>query len=441
MLAPVETLPNDPDVVRALADFWTDYTLLALALHGPGGLEALDLSSITGPQEKQSLVMRLREEVIDDNVEVSDAEVETFFEEERPGEEVRARHILLLFPPDATQAQRDSVQALAADLRARAVGGANFAALAQEFSEDPGSASRGGDLDYFPRGVMVPAFEAAAFATPPGQISEVVESQFGLHIIRVEDLRTASLDELREEIRGLLRQDRVLAAESTFVADTENAANVRVEEGAVALLREVAQVEGEVLPRRTGQRVLARYEGGTFTAADFQEFLSSQPPGVGAQVQAASDQDLRGLLDNLVRSEVLVAEARRRGIEPDLEETRQIVDGLKEQYRQVAEAIGILELERQEGESVNRAVERRIREVLEQVIRGEVDVFPLQGLALPLRTQFGTALSDEGVDRTVQRIEVLRGEGLPGATPAPPGFPEDGDTDGIDDSDADSDDR
>ncbi len=424
LLAPVETLPNDPEVVRALADFWTDYTLLALALHGEGGLDRVDLSSITDPQEKQSLVLRLRDEVIDDEIEITDAEIQTIWDEERPGEEVRARHILLLFPPDATQVQQDSVRAQAEELRGRLVRGADFAQLARDFSEDPGSAQRGGDLDYFPRGVMVPPFEEAAFNTPPGTISEIVESQFGLHILRVEDLRSPTLDEMRDEIREMLRQDRVLSAESTFVADTEAVANVRVEDGAPTLMREVAEQAGEPLPRRTGQRALARFEGGSFTAADFQEFLAAQPPGILQQVDAASDEDLRGLLDNLVRSEVLVAEARRRGIEPDREETAQIVEGIREQYRQVAGAVGIETLERQEGESVNQAIQRRVREVLEQVVRGETDVFPLQGLALPLRSHFGAAVSDAGVDRTVERIEARRTAGGEGMTPPPAGFPE-----------------
>jgi peptidyl-prolyl cis-trans isomerase C len=424
ILAPVETLPNDPEVVRALADFWTDYTLLALALHGEGGLERVDLSSITEPQEKQSLVLRLRDEVIDDDIDVSDADVEALWESERPGEEVRARHILLLFPPDATQAQRDSVQAQAEDLRRRLVGGADFAQLARDFSEDPGSAQRGGDLDYFPRGVMVPPFEEAAFSTPPGTLSEIVESQFGLHIIRVEDLRSPTLDEMRDEIREMLRQDRVLSAESTFVADTEAAANVRVEDGATGLMREVAEAGGEPLPRRTGQRVLARFEGGSFTAADFQEFLASQPPGILGQVEGASDQELRGLLDNLVRSEVLVAEARRLGIEPDREETTRIVEGIQEQFRQVAGAVGLDTLERGEGESLNQAIQRRVREILDQVVRGETDVFPLQGLALPLRNHFGAAVSDAGVERAVERVEARRGEGGPDGESLPFDLPE-----------------
>lgn len=435
MLAPVETLPADPEVVRALADFWTDYSLLALLVNREGDLEDLDLSAILEPQESQSLVLQLRDSVIDEDIEISDAELEAAFEAERPGEEVRARHILLLYPPDATQAQRDSVGALADDLRQRAVGGADFAALATEWSGDPGSAQRGGDLDYFPRGVMVAPFEEAAFSTPPGQISDIVESQFGLHIIRVEDRRSPSLDEIREELRGSLRQERVMQAESIFVADIEGAADLQTEEGAADIMREIAEGDTAPLTGRAASRTLVRYEGGAFTAADFQDFLSTQPPNLRMQIAAGSDEDLGGLLDNLVRSELLVAEARRRGLEPDAEETRTVSEGIRAQYRQFAESIGLTDLELAEGETLNQAVDRKIREVLELVIRGETDVFPLQGLSLPLRARYGAAISDEGVERTAARIEALRAEGdvpegdeadTPVAPPAAP--PEEGET-------------
>ena len=411
MLAPVETLPADPEVVRALAEFWTDYTLLALLVNREGDLESLDLSAILEPQESQSMVLQLRDAVIDEDIEISDTELETLFESERPGEEVRARHILLLFPPDATQAQRDSVRELAEDLRQRAVGGADFAALATEWSGDPGSAQRGGDLDYFPRGVMVAPFEEAAFSTPPGQVSDIVESQFGLHIIRVEDIRSPSLDEIREELRASLRQERVMQAESIFVADIEGAANLRTEEGVAGIMREVAEAGAAPLTGRAARRPLVRYEGGAFTAADFHDFLATQPANLRMQIAAASDEDLEGLLDNLVRSELLVAEARRRGIEPDAEESRSVSEGIRAQYRQFAESIGIADLEPAEGETLNQAVDRRIREVLELVIRGETDVFPLQGLSLPLRARYGAAISDDGVERTATRVEALRAEG------------------------------
>lgn len=416
LLAPVQELPNDGEVVRALAEFWMDYTLLALAVTETDGdgIAQLDLSSVLEPQENQSVIMRLREAVIDENIEISDEELEAFFEAERPGEEVRARHILLLFPTDATQAQVDSVRNLAEDLRDRARAGANFANLASEWSEDPGSAQRGGDLDFFPRGMMVPSFEEAAFSLAPGEISDIVESQFGLHIIRVEDRRTPTLDEIRDDLRMGLRQERIAQAESIFVAGVEEAANIRVEDNAASLMKEVAEQDEQPLTGRSASRVLARYQGGTYTAGEFQKFLISQGPGLRPQVVMAEDQDLLNFLENLVRSELLLVEARARGIEADQEEVQAVRESILDQYRQIAEIVGVSEITVADGQSRNDAVSAAILGILEQVIRGEADVFPLQNLALPLRQKYGSKLSESSVDRVVERVEVLRTQGIPG---------------------------
>jgi len=427
LLAPVQELPNDGEVVRALADFWMDYTLLALAVTEPNGdgIERLDISSILGPQESQSIIMRLREAVIDEEFEIGDDEVSVFFESQRPGEEVRARHILLLFPPDATQAQADSVRNLAVDLRDRARAGANFANLATEWSEDPGSAQRGGDLDYFPRGMMVAPFEEAAFTLAPGEVSDIVETQFGLHIIRVEDRRSPSLDEIREELRMGMRQERVAQAESIFVAGVESAANVRVDDGAAALMREVAEQPAQPLTGRLANRVLARYQGGSYTAADFQMFLIAQGPGLRPQVGMAEDQDLLNFLDNLVRSELLLSEAKRRGIGADPEESEAVRQSILDQYRQIAAIVGVSGITVAEGENRNDAVAAAVLGILQQVIRGEADVFSLENLMLPLRQQYGATLSESAVAKVVDRIEALRAGDLSD------GFPE-GDTDGDD---------
>jgi hypothetical protein len=119
---------------------------------------------------------------------------------------------------EATPAQRDSIMTRARDVREQACRRADFAELAREHSEDPGSAQQGGDLDYFGRGQMVVPFEEAAFALQAGEISEVVESPFGLHIIKVEDKRvTAVRGRQREMYRQFAQQQRVGEAEEAYV--------------------------------------------------------------------------------------------------------------------------------------------------------------------------------------------------------------------------------
>jgi ABC-type Fe3+/spermidine/putrescine transport system ATPase subunit len=95
--------------------------------------------------------------------------------------------------------------------RERAKAGEDFAALAKQYSKDPGSAAVGGDLNFFPKEQMVPPFSAAAFAMKPGEISNLVETQFGLHIIKVTDRRvgrTVPLAEVSDRLSNFLKQRR-----------------------------------------------------------------------------------------------------------------------------------------------------------------------------------------------------------------------------------------
>jgi peptidyl-prolyl cis-trans isomerase D len=126
-------------------------------------------------------------------------------------EQRQASHILLAFKPNATDADKAKVRAKAEEVlaQARKSPGA-FAALAKKYSEDPGSAAKGGDLGSFSRGMMVPPFEDAAYRLKVNQISGLVESEFGFHIIKLTAIKpgkTRSLDEARPEIeRDLKRQ-------------------------------------------------------------------------------------------------------------------------------------------------------------------------------------------------------------------------------------------
>jgi len=125
-------------------------------------------------------------------------------------EQVRARHILLSLAADADAEEAAAVEQRANQILSQIREGADFAALASELSEDPGSKTNGGDLGFFARGQMVKAFEDAAFSLEPGTVSEPVRSEYGYHIIRVEEHRAAQQrsfeairDELAAELMGL----------------------------------------------------------------------------------------------------------------------------------------------------------------------------------------------------------------------------------------------
>lgn len=139
---------------------------------------------------------------------VKDKEVEDFYnsrkDEFKQPEQIEARHILIKVQPSDTQEAKDNalkkIKGILAEVKE---GKKDFAELAKEYSECP-SGPNGGDLGYFGHGQMVPAFEAAAFALKTGEISDVVETQFGYHIIKVDDKkesRIIPLAEAKEYIR------------------------------------------------------------------------------------------------------------------------------------------------------------------------------------------------------------------------------------------------
>jgi peptidyl-prolyl cis-trans isomerase D len=123
-------------------------------------------------------------------------------------EQMRASHILLKTEGKDEATVKAAAEQLLAKVKAP---GADFAALAKEFSEDEGSKANGGDLDYFGRGRMVPEFEQAAFALRTGEISDIVKSDFGFHIIKAVDQKpatTRSIDEVRAELESQLKFQR-----------------------------------------------------------------------------------------------------------------------------------------------------------------------------------------------------------------------------------------
>jgi peptidyl-prolyl cis-trans isomerase D len=151
-------------------------------------------------------------------VEVKDGEVAEYYElhkEERftEPEQVRARHILVKVAPEAPDDAKAAARTKAEGLLASVKAGGDFAALAKKSSDDPGSAANGGDLGLFARGRMTPEFETVAFALEPGGVSEVVETPFGFHVIKVEEHRAGGakpLEAVRGEIGESLKTERAL---------------------------------------------------------------------------------------------------------------------------------------------------------------------------------------------------------------------------------------
>ena len=168
-------------------------------------------------------------------VVLNEADVRTYFEQNQSRlqskEERRASHILFTVDAKAPSAERDQVKAQAQQVLATLKKTPKrFAELARQYSKDPGSAGKGGDLDYFARGAMVKPFEDAAFALAAGQISDLVETEFGYHIILITDIRQPKLPSFESQKASLEAELRQQQAQRKFAELAEQFTNLVYEQ-------------------------------------------------------------------------------------------------------------------------------------------------------------------------------------------------------------------
>ena len=184
------------------------------------GLTEKDLEEFA---RKEIYINNLIETEIASKVTISDDQAKKFYDENsekfKQPETVQASHILIGVDPKASAEEKAKAKEKAEALLKRAKAGEDFAALAKTNSTCP-SAPQGGAFGYFSKGQMVPAFEAAAFSLKPGEISDVVETQFGYHIIKVTNKKpagTVSFSDAKKDIINYLKVQKIQQSISELV--------------------------------------------------------------------------------------------------------------------------------------------------------------------------------------------------------------------------------
>lgn len=406
-------VPNQPTVVRAVANLWGDYTLLADEVARDSTLKDVALEPLIRQQLDQETIYRLRDSVIHVDTAISDAELKKLYEKEAPGVRLRASHILFTLPRNASQAQRDSVRSLAEAVRKRAVAGENFAALARKYSQDEGTASKGGELGSFGRGDLAPALEKVAFALEPGQISDVVQSPYGLHIIRLESRTVPDFAQMRDSFRIKVQNQRYMKADSTYVAKLEAEAQPKVSDDAVAIVRAMAKDPDARLSSRAAQRPLVSYRGGALTVGQLQLMLQSgsDQQQFNQSVQGATDEQIKAFLHGLMQRDLLVAEARKVGLAPSEERVDSLVSSLRGELLEVAQQLGLRTVRRAPGEAMAAAVDRAVMQSIQDILSGSKNVVPLGPISFQLRARRPLSVYDAGVRRVVAEVGGIRAKG------------------------------
>jgi peptidyl-prolyl cis-trans isomerase C len=195
-----------------------------------------DLSEemLKGLLEKDNMIQQLLETEVISKISVTDEEAQTFYDEQKEQfqepEQIQASHILIQVAQDASDEEKQAARQKIDDVLVMAKEGKDFAELATEYSEGP-SKDQGGDLGFFPKGAMVPSFEEVAFALNEGEISDVVETQFGYHIIKLtgkKEAREVPFEEVKEQVKQGLQQQKTGTEVKAWVENLKDQAEVEI---------------------------------------------------------------------------------------------------------------------------------------------------------------------------------------------------------------------
>lgn len=272
--------------------------------------------------QKQAAIQELYKVEIMDKV-IPPKAVQEFYD--KMGEEIRARHILFKTAPDLEGPALESVRAKAEAAHQQLMEGANFDSLARAISEDATTAQNGGDLGYFSWGRMVDEFQEAAFALKVGEISPVVKSAYGYHIIKLEDRRPSqsckSFDEEKENILMQLRrtyQDKLTSTAEAYLEELKNSHNLKYDYANIQKILD--KVSDPSVPRNNSYFsnfseeeklwIVATYDNDTLTVKD----LEAEIAKTGTPPRWRDQNAITKLVERMLLPDFLAQRAKEKGL-------------------------------------------------------------------------------------------------------------------------------
>ena len=397
-------IPINKDVALLLArDIWVPYQLLgAAAARGDSLVDTKAIDAAAASILDNARLSRFMESVAA-TFPVQAGSEQSYLAGD--GGLYSARHILFMVPQDAKPAVKDSVRKLATSVRAKLTD-ANFATMAAKYSGD-NTKDKGGDLGVFPVGVMVKPFGNALAKLKPGEISPIVETQFGLHIIQRNTWEHAKADFLAQA-GGRSKQ----VAESTYIARMQAGANIKLSADAATKVKEVAK---DPVSNRNSKAVVATFNGGELTAGHLAMILLATPQSgrLMQQIQGAPDSLVAQYATNMAQREVLLKKADSAKVVVKPEELAELHRDFGAAVAQAWAALGIDP--KSLADSGKTATERekvaaaRIEHFLDRVMAGEVQPVPIPSpLQIVLMDKFDAKVNVGSVDKALERATALR---------------------------------
>jgi peptidyl-prolyl cis-trans isomerase D len=399
-------VPPRKDVATAIANLWLNYQLLGEAAAKSDSLSApKDIDDAMWAQIAQIKSKKFYDLMAKNFPHADSASFEKRYND---GEMLAARHILFMADAKTLKpAQMDSVRRVAEGVR-KQVTADNFATMAQKYGQD-GTKARGGDLGVFGKGQMVPDFEKGVIALKPGEVSGLVQSPFGYHIIKRE-----TWAEARAAFSAKFDSVATMAAESTFLANIEKNAKVEVKPGAAKIVKALAE---DVDGYRNDNTVLATSSGGNLTAARLARWVAAFPPQarIREQIGQAPDSAMPYFVKNVMRNELVLHAADSARITLDTAE----VGGMRKAFTaSVMGTFAALQIApSQLKDSAKTQSERehlasaRIEAYLDKLLKNQAQFVDVsEPVALALRKQYDGRVYPAGIERAVTLATKLKAQ-------------------------------
>jgi hypothetical protein len=386
-----------------VANIWIDYSLFGQAVaENKLPVDSVSVAEAVWPDISELKGTHWHDSLMAHRGSVSEAAVDSLYK--APDTRV-LQHMLFGARPKAEPAEKAAVKKRAEAALVQVRKGTSFDKLAFELSEDPGSKADSGYLPPSPRGRFVPAFDSAGWALAPGQVTGLVETPFGFHIIK-----RPTLAEARGHIINYMQERAGVHLDSLYMDSLAAAHKIEVLPSAPAAMRAAAESQDQ---SRKSDKELVKFTGGALTVKDYLRWVRALPPQYTAQLREANDTMLSKFARILTQNVLLLreADANKIAITP-LEWA-----SLKRHYEGQLDTLRA-EMGLQEGDLTDSSIalaERKkvaglkVEKYFDGLIDGKTRLRPLpSALATLLRDRLPYAIHDAGVNRAVELASELK---------------------------------
>ena len=391
------------DAANFVTNVWVDYSLFGQAVaNGKLPLDSASIAQAVWPELAELRGTHWHDSLMARRSKVSPNAADSTYQ----ANQVRVlQHILYRVPPNAVPAVRNAARKKAEGTLARIKRGADFSQLASQVSEDPGSKRDSGFLPPSPKGKFVPAFDSAGWSLAPGQVSGVIETPFGYHIIK-----RPTGDAVHDRLNAYLIQAAGVRLDSVYMDSLATINQIKIAKGAAAAMRAASENPEEA---RKSKKALTSYKGGELTVSEFMRWVQALPPQYAAQLKQADDSMLTHFARVLTQNVLLLRQADSAKINVTPDEWKLMETNYRSQLDTLRGEMGLDSAVL--GDSSAGAADRskvaamKVDQYFDHLVSGKSRLRPLpSALATLLRDRGQYRIYEAGLNRAVELAEAER---------------------------------